>query len=138
MFSLRPLAKRFVTVRIGNGRDTSFWFDKWTPFGPLITMFGPRGPRDIAFPIQSRVSHAANHEGWKLRPARSPEAESLQIYLTSISLPMPEKVEDVNEWQIEGSTSSTFSSNLIWNSIRSSDSVKSWFHFVWYKGSIPK
>lgn len=44
LLSLRPLASRFIRCEVGDGTKASFWFDQWTPLGPLIDLCGISGP----------------------------------------------------------------------------------------------
>lgn len=43
MLKLRDVAKTFYRKEMGNGRHTSFWFDKWSDKGVLIDLLGERG-----------------------------------------------------------------------------------------------
>lgn len=43
LLSLRGLAAQFIRAKIRNGQRISFWFDHWTPLGPLIHRFGDLG-----------------------------------------------------------------------------------------------
>lgn len=98
LLSLRNAASAFLMARMGKGNHTTFWHDVWTPFGPLIRYFGPQGPRELGIPLDARICSVVNENGWKLPPARSEEAEALQIHLTSVSLPCPSAHDDEFLW----------------------------------------
>lgn len=104
LLKLRSLAEQFLRCQVGNGRRASFWFDYWTPMGPLIKLFGHSGPSQLGIPLNSLVLEACSLIGWNLRPARSPEAEALQIHLCSVPLPSltlaPESFFLGNWWSV--------------------------------------
>ncbi|GKF95731.1 hypothetical protein Tco_0288466, partial [Tanacetum coccineum] len=35
ILKLRPIIRKFIWSKIGNGRNTSLWFDTWADFEPL-------------------------------------------------------------------------------------------------------
>lgn len=47
MLKLRDVAKLFYMKEVGNGRHTSFWFEKWSDKGTLFDMLGDRGVIDM-------------------------------------------------------------------------------------------
>ena len=51
MLKLKPQITSLMRCNIGDGKTASFWFDWWTDLGPLITVFGNRGPRNLRIPI---------------------------------------------------------------------------------------
>ena len=83
---------------IGDGKTVSFWYDWWTELGPLINVFGSRGPRDLQIPIDSTVSSAAANGSWILPSARSEEAETFQVVLTTMQPPSDSRGQDIFLW----------------------------------------
>lgn len=118
LLSLRPLAERFITCTVGSGKEASFWFDNWTPLGPLIKHIGDHGPRDCRIPLDARVADACDHSGWKLPAPRSDAVLNLHIYLISISLPSRSQSEDCYHWFVDGTKLQSFSSPHTWNALR--------------------
>lgn len=138
LLSLRGLAAQFIRAKIGNGQRISFWFDHWTPLGPLIHRFGDLGPRELSISISATVSEACTQSGWLLRGARSPAAEELQTYLTSIPLPTLSPKDDYYAWEIEGTELNTFSTRKTWNVVRNREEEKDWTRNIWFKGHVPR
>lgn len=99
---LKPLAQRFMRSKVGNGLQTYFWHDHWTPFGPLIKLFDSDGPRTTSIPITATVGEACEGNGWKPRAPRSDAALSLQTHLTTIPIPSEVYEEDSLGWFVEG------------------------------------
>lgn len=122
ILNIRHLASNFLRCRLGDGNSLSFWFDSWTPLGPLVHQFGPNGTRELGISINSTVASTCNRNGWKLRPSRSIQSENL----TSINLPSLSTVEDSFYWHVNGKELLNFSTKETWNSIRLRSSYKQW------------
>lgn len=73
-----------MRCRVGDGQNTSFWYDNLTSLGPLIRLLGAEGPRALCVPITSKVAEACNDQGWELSSPRSEDALLLHAHLTSI------------------------------------------------------
>ncbi|CAA7047016.1 unnamed protein product [Microthlaspi erraticum] len=54
----RTKAKALYKVEIANGRRTSFWFDNWSPMGPLLDLVGPRWFIEMGIPRHMTVAEA--------------------------------------------------------------------------------
>lgn len=137
ILKLRPTAERFLRCHVGNGRTASFWYDQWTPLGTLITFLGPSGPRALGVPLHSTVADACTPVGWKLRHARSPAAETLQLHLCTVPIPSISTVSDTYVWEVENVALEAFSTKLTWEAIRNRRERQSWAENVWFKGAIP-
>ncbi|KAG7588504.1 Zinc finger CCHC-type superfamily [Arabidopsis suecica] len=131
---LRPLAERFLRSKVGNGIKTSFWFDFWTPLGPLIKLLGSNGPRDLRIPLNCCVASACSGAGWSLPAPRSDEALSLHVHLTTAPLPSTIITEDYYYWETDGTTATFYSSAKTWEALRPRQDKKDWVNSVWYKG----
>lgn len=138
LLSLRGLASRFFKPILGNGRRISFWFDNWTPLGPLFHRFGDLGPRELQIPRTATVSDACNRAGWLLRGARSQAAEELSIHLTSLQLPSLSPNEDYFVWEVDSEELTNFSSSKTWNAVRNRGPTRNWTQNIWFKGHVPK
>lgn len=54
----RDKGKDFHVMKVGNGHDSSFWFDSWSPMGRFHDIFGPRGCVDMGIPSTATVAMA--------------------------------------------------------------------------------
>ncbi|KAG2317788.1 hypothetical protein Bca52824_020910 [Brassica carinata] len=95
MIRIRAEAAEFLRCSIGDGRTARFWHDFWTDLGPLIEAFGRRGPRDLRIALDAPVSAAVSEGEWRLPPARSEVAETLQVVLTTMEPPTLQRGNDV-------------------------------------------
>lgn len=138
LLDLRPLALQFCQSQLGNGQNTSFWHDVWTPLGQLITHIGPAGPRALRIRDNAVVADAISGVSWTLPHPRSQKEVDLHAHLTTLILPLLIDVEDDYIWVAGDSTSLSFRSSTTWERLRPSQEVKNWVDVVWFKGAIPK
>lgn len=135
---LRPLARPFIICTIRNGATASFWFDQWTPLGPLIDTIGVNGPHALRVPLHATVSEATRDGLWLLPAPRSNVVVSLHAYLTTMNVPSHDQGSDLYSWTIEGLKLQHFSSSKTWSVIRERQPARPWFQAVWFKWHTPK
>lgn len=138
MLNLRPLARPFITCTVQSGNMASFWFDHWTPLGPLLDTLGVNWPRALRIPLHATVLEATGAGLWRLPSPRSDEAVSLHAYLTTIEVPSENQGPDYYSWTVEGLKLQSFSSSKTWSVIRERQPHRPWFKAVWFKGNTPK
>lgn len=135
---LRNIAHPYVECVLGNGSSASFWFDNWTPMGPLINFIGEDGPRVIRIDLHATVDSACDDQGWNLAAPRSLQAEALHAHLATIDTPLRGDVLDRYYWVINGQRFQHFNTAKTWDSLRPRNLQKAWASSVWFKGSTPK
>ncbi|KAG7530870.1 Reverse transcriptase zinc-binding domain [Arabidopsis thaliana x Arabidopsis arenosa] len=135
---LREPASVFIKCSLGNGRRASFWFDSWTPLGPLYNCFGSSGPSSLRVPLNATVSDVCNHQGWIIANPRSDQGVSLQIHLSTIALPSDDSGPDEFDWVVENKICKGFSSAKTWAVTRPRAAIVDWWDSVWFKDHIPK
>lgn len=140
LLKIRHLAERFKKCRITSGYKAWFWYDSWSPMGPLIKWLGETGPSSLRIPLNARVADACNSNGWILAPSRSENALSLQVYLTTIPLPTAsaDDEEDSFGWYVDDRFFGAFSASKTWEALRPRDTTKAWSTMIWFKGSTPR
>lgn len=135
---LRPMAEQFLKVVVGNGNKASFWFDSWSPLGPLIKLMGPIGPSQFRLPLNSKVKDACNQVGWSIPSPRSEAALNLHAHLTTIQTPTSSAAADEYCWVVNSETLNGFSSSSTWNVLRPRKEEVVWHDSVWFKGSVSR
>ncbi|GJX41809.1 hypothetical protein Tco_0256799 [Tanacetum coccineum] len=65
ILKLRPIIRKFIWSKIGNGRNTSLWFDTWADFEPLAAQISPRDIVRSGLSLQSKVQDVIHHGLWK-------------------------------------------------------------------------
>lgn len=140
IISLRPMAKALIRCNIGDGSTASFWYDKWSPFGPLIDFIGVAGPRLLGFHLQARVNEASNLQGWKLPSsrARNQSVIALRDFMSITPCPSASRGPDYYSWGVEGHFHDYFSTKITWNHSRPFGETKDWAPVVWFKNAVPK
>ncbi|KAG7588721.1 Reverse transcriptase domain [Arabidopsis suecica] len=138
LLRLRPLGERFLKTQVGNGHKAFFWFDNWTPFGPLIKLLGLDGPKSMRIRASAKVSEACNEVGWLLPSPRSDTALKVHTYLTTVPLPTTTPHVDHYFWAVEDMDCAGFSSSKTWEVLRPREEKKPWVSSVWFRGAVPK
>lgn len=118
------MAQKFLKCRVGNGENTSFWFDSWTPFGRLIDFIGTRGPCDLRLSLTATVSTVSNGQSWTLPQPRSDSVLDLHIHLTTVTPPVASAEPDTYAWMVNGTDCDKFSSAKTWDSLRPRSTIK--------------
>ena len=108
---LKDLISRFLTAEVHSGLNTSFWYDRWTPLGPLINVFGRNGTHNLRIHIDSSVADAYDVQGWRLPHPRSDMEVALHAFLTSFPMPSLDRGPDTFSWSTNGQSSPVFSSS---------------------------
>ncbi|KAG7532469.1 Zinc finger PMZ-type [Arabidopsis thaliana x Arabidopsis arenosa] len=135
LLKLRPKALKFLSIKIGNGDSTFFWWDPWTPYGSLYHFLGADGPSRLGIPLLSTVAEVWNVDGWSLPNARTARQVLLYAFISTVTF---SSSSDKAMWAVNGLPCRSFSSKDVWNSIRDSRDLCSWAPLVWHKAVIPK
>ncbi|CAA7020368.1 unnamed protein product [Microthlaspi erraticum] len=135
---LRPEAKHFINVVLGNGLKASFWFDAWTPMGPLIDAIGEQGPRNLRIERNATVASACPSGTWNIPQPRSEAVVKLHSYLTTIPVPSISMQDDYYTWTVDSNVYTGFNASKTWEALRPRAPPKNWAPSVWFKGSIPR
>ncbi|VVA92076.1 unnamed protein product [Arabis nemorensis] len=92
----------------------------------------------FSLPSNKTPAAASNSVGWLIRPARSPIAEDLQVYLTTSPLPADVAVTDHYSWHIVNRATSDFSTASTWEALRTHYPIQPWTKHIWFSGAVPK
>ncbi|KAL0742100.1 hypothetical protein Bca4012_083613 [Brassica carinata] len=107
--------------------------------GPLHLLFGSTASRTLRLQMSASVSDAVRDGHWNLPPARSQNAETLQIVLSTIPVPFPTNNNDTYLWRSRtGGFGSSFSSPVTWNLLRQRSPIVVWHEVVWFREEIPR
>ncbi|XP_013608015.1 PREDICTED: uncharacterized protein LOC106314729 [Brassica oleracea var. oleracea] len=138
MLQLKHELQTFLRCNVGDGNTASFWYDYWTELGPLHLMFGSSGARSLRIPLNATVSQAVSNGNWNLPPARSESAKTLQIILSTMSVPSAESGGYVYLWRNQsGGFGPSFSARVTWEMIRMPSPLVPWQSVVWFKEELP-
>lgn len=139
MLQLKHLLPTFLRCSVGNGTTASFWFDFWTELGPLHLLFGSTASRTLRLPISATVADAVRDGHWNLPSARSQNAVTLQIVLTTTPVPAPANDKDSFLWRSHtGGFGAKFSSSVTWDFLRQRSPAVEWHEVVWFREEVPR
>ena len=120
LLKLREVAKSFYRKEIGNGRHTSFWFDKWSERGErgvLVDLLGARGFIDMGIRKKSTVEEAILCFR-RRRRHRVEILNEIEKKLARLKDKLCVEVEDVSQWRRASGFKKVFSTCETWRLIR--------------------
>lgn len=79
--------------KIGNGLQTSAWFDNWSDLGPFINWVTRREIASAGFELSCKVADLCNSQGWKWPAAWSEKYPTLNLIpLPKTNVPAVDKI----------------------------------------------
>lgn len=139
MLELKHIVVELLKCVVGNGITASFWFDKWTDFGQLITFIGEAGPRQLRISKDAKVADASRNGHWNFPAARSDPCQAFLVALTEVDAPHVDSGCDTYLWRMaSGNYSPTFSSKETWEQLRARSPLVPWSKVVWFKEHVPR
>ncbi|XP_063935557.1 uncharacterized protein LOC135147075 [Daucus carota subsp. sativus] len=140
VLGLRGLAKRFVKFQLGNGMNTSLWFDPWWRNESLALSFADPIIRAAGSSINASVYTLISFGEWRLPRGNLQHHHAnlaLAAWLRDFDYPSFDLEKgDMITW--EGTKSSQVSTRLIWNFIRLRGDSCPWAVGVWFKLRITR
>ena len=137
LLKLRDVAQEFYLKEVGNGRHTSFWFDKWSDKGRLFDLLGDLGMIDTGVRKDSTLEEAV----WcvrRRRKHRNVVLNEIEAELNRVKEKLRHNVEDVIKWKGKSGYRERFSTSETWLMIREAQSSCSWAKGVWFSNATPK
>lgn len=137
MLKLRDIAKSFYMKDIGNGRHTSFWYDRWLDRGVLFHLLGESGIIDLGIGREATVEDAT----LSIRRRRRHRIEMLndiEVELNEVKNQLCNMSEHVSLWRRESGFKQEFSTHETWCILRETKSPCRWSRGVWFSQATPK
>lgn len=135
LLKLRPLIFPWIKMRFGNGFTCRFWHDNWTPFGSLEEYYRADGNSRLGISTQAVVADLSRNGSWCIQQSRTENQLRVVTYITTIIL---QDEDDHYEWELDGRTSTTYSTGDVYRSLRGVSPQVSWASAVWFSGHIPR
>nr|GEU71745.1 hypothetical protein [Tanacetum cinerariifolium] len=131
----RSILRSHIVHRIGNGLDTSLWFDNWHAICPLSEFISKRKIYYSGLSLDCKVANVIDNGVWKWPRDLSMEFDGLN----AIEPPcLTEGKKDKVFWKTGTGRLSDFSVNTIWNDLRVCSDTVPWVKIVWYSQCIPR
>lgn len=137
MLKLRTVARNFHRKAVGNGSNTSFWFDNWSEWGVLADLLGDRGIIDLGIRREATVEEALNNTRRKHRHRRT-ILNDIEKGLESLRNRQGTAVMDIDLWRRESGFKPKFSTMETWKLTRVIVAQCSWARCVWFAQATPK
>lgn len=117
---------------IGNGRDTSFWFDPWHPWGILYKKF-PELKRKLSIRLDARVSDVIRNGNWNLPYGRGWDSQVIAFSRACQGIRISNS-SDHWKW----TPSSQFSISSATAACLPTQSALPWTKIVWSRRHLPR
>ena len=135
MLKYRDIAKKFHRKKVGDGNQTSFWFDSWSSLGCLFDLTGPRGCIDMGICLTAAVSSALQRcrRNHRMEIFNSIEAV-MEVQRSNLM-----NAADYSVWKSSSDTyKSVFSTKNTWNLLHQEGTTVEWCKGLWFKHHTPK
>ncbi|GJT56748.1 putative reverse transcriptase domain-containing protein [Tanacetum coccineum] len=134
ILQLREYVKPFFWTEVGNGLNTSLWYDRWCSLGPLIRLLSPRDIYREGYSLNSCVADLVMNGVWNWPQAWLAKAPDIG----SITAPNLMDRQDCLQWCDANGTKSRFLVKCAWEALRPRGVEVSWYNIVWFAHSIPR
>ena len=135
IFMLRTHIRQFVVHKIGDGRNTNAWFDKWLMDGSLSELIPYRRYTECGFSQHSMARDVIQVYGhhWPLSWVQyHANLQNMQIP------PLDDMATDAIKWIDVQNNLVHFTVRVAWKSLGGAQMTIRWTKSVWFKGCIPK
>lgn len=137
MLKLRGVAKSFYMKELGNGRHTSFWFDKWSEKGVLSDLLGERGIIDLGVAKNATVEEALLVTS-RRRSHRRGLLNDLEKELSTVASNLNAVNEDISLCKGKSRYRQKFMTSETWELLRVSKPQCTWARGIWFPQATPK
>ncbi|KAJ6393467.1 hypothetical protein OIU77_022841 [Salix suchowensis] len=121
------------TVNIGNGANTSLWFDHWLPNGSMLyNSCSARVLASTGLPWNASVASIIRNGEWSFPSGH----QGISAIWNTIRFKPNNQREDSIVWK--GTASGIFSIASAWDFIRCKKDADPYASIIWYPGNVPR
>ncbi|KAK1421818.1 hypothetical protein QVD17_24468 [Tagetes erecta] len=135
ILQIRVLIRPHIRQKIGNGRDTFAWSDNWCNQSPLNRFITPRDIYNAGFSLHAKVADLVSNMNWKWHVAW------YELFPVLIHVHVPvisTNRKDVTILHDMHGEERTFSTMMVWDTIRQRKQLINWYNVVWFTHCIPR
>ncbi|GJT49854.1 retrovirus-related pol polyprotein from transposon TNT 1-94 [Tanacetum coccineum] len=129
-----PITIAGVFHNVGDGSNTSIWYDRWCSNYPLAASISTRDMFRTSLNPSSKLRDIIFNGAFSWPPVLSDKYSFLQ---SIIMLNVLDR-RDLLEWRNELRLVKPFSVSMVWSCIRPRGDKVSWFDVVWFSYCIPR
>jgi len=136
LLKYREVAKTLSKVEVGNGKQTSFWYDNWSDLGQLLERTGDRGLIDLGISRRMTVE-----EAWTNRRQRRHRNDVYNVIEDALKKSWDTRTETEDKVLWRGKSDvfrTTFSTRDTWHHTRSTSARVPWHKVIWFSHATPK
>lgn len=125
----------FIVYRLGNGKNSSAWYDNWHPAGPLGKIISYRDIYEADLEKNARVSDIVVNGEWVV-----PDEWRTKFNVV-FDVPPPVLIQNRNDrvmWRNGRLKTVSFSVKTVWDDISVKNDEVKWANLVWYSQCIPR
>ncbi|GJZ58069.1 hypothetical protein Tco_0613563, partial [Tanacetum coccineum] len=123
ILQLCPVIREFIWYKLGDGANTSLWYDRWCENCPLSNQITTRDMFRTRLNLSSKVKDIVQDGAW----VWPPNLLAKNTFLSSCSVLVVEGSMDNLEWRANG-VSKTFSVSQVWSNIRPKGDKVAWYN----------
>ncbi|GKC79545.1 RNA-directed DNA polymerase, eukaryota, reverse transcriptase zinc-binding domain protein [Tanacetum coccineum] len=134
LLRLRDNIRRFVGVKLGDGKKCNIWFDRWHNNGPLCKLINYNVMFYYRLKKDAKVSDYIGDDGWKwTRDWNDRFMEVINVLVPALN----SDIKDRAFWIDNKGKENKFSVNEVWKGIRNNVPKVIWNKHVWFSQCIP-
>ncbi|GKA37663.1 putative reverse transcriptase domain-containing protein [Tanacetum coccineum] len=135
LLQLREQVRPFFWTQLGNGLNTSLWFDMWCSQSPLYRYLTPRDIAREGYNLQSKVADLMLNGVWNWPNAWLTKAPNLGLVVVPT---LNSYISDCIKWREENGNMAIFSVKLAWEAFRPRGDEVFWYNTVWLSHCVPR
>lgn len=128
----RDKAKVHISYKVGRDSNFLLWHDPWGDSRPVIQILGQRAISSLESTSLARLSSIIRNGQWCLGPSNDLSTIELRHICARAT------IHDSDGIFWDGIDHRKLKTSDIWDTIRTSGTLPSWFQFVWCKFQVPK
>ena len=114
MLDLRDLVRKFIWVKIGDGKSCSLWYDKWHSIGPLCKFIDSKTIIDVGLDVKAKVADLVNNQEWNWPIEWDVKSDNVR----NIHIPKLDACKkDVTVWINKKGKEVDFSTKEVWKAL---------------------
>ncbi|KAJ9564713.1 hypothetical protein OSB04_000679 [Centaurea solstitialis] len=132
---LRGMFREHIVHQIGNGENTSLWFDNWHAAGPLCKFISRRDIYLSGLNVHSKVSDLWNGVSWCWPRSLIDKYGGL---LGDFCPRLRGDCSDSIKWRDKEGRLQQFGTGAVWRDLKQQSVVVPWAKRVWFHQNIPR